>query len=119
MRQTDISKARARSMRGNLTPAERRLWYALRNRRFVGLKVRRQVPIGPYIADFYCAEHRLIIEAEGGGHGGLRDAAPDQWLALKGFRTLRLWNADILTNLPGCLDHIATSAQPIDRVAPI
>jgi very-short-patch-repair endonuclease len=110
MQQTDLSKARARRMRKEMTPAERALWYALRDRRFMGLKVRRQVPIGPYIADFYCADHRLIIEADGSGHGSLRDLRRDQWLAAQGFRILRLWNRDILMNLPGCLDAIA--AQP-------
>jgi very-short-patch-repair endonuclease len=90
-----------------MTPAERILWYALRNRRFMGLKVRRQVPIGPFIADFYCADRRLIIEADGSGHGSPRDAQRDAWLAAKGFRILRLWNRDVLTNLPACLDAIA------------
>jgi very-short-patch-repair endonuclease len=107
MQQSDLSKARARHMRKVMTPAERALWYALRNSRFMGLKVRRQVPIGPFIADFYCAEHRLIIEADGFGHGSVRDVARDAWLASKGFRVLRLWNRDVLTNLPGCLDAIA------------
>ena len=119
MQQTDLSKAKARLMRRDMTPAERRLWYALRNRRFMGLKVRRQVPIGPYIADFYIPEHRLVIEADGGGHGGPRDAERDQWLAVQGFRTLRFWNSAILGNLPGTLDLIAAAAQPIDPSRPI
>ena len=119
MQQTDLSKARARNVRQAMTPAEKRLWHALRNRRFIGLKVRRQVPIGPYIADFYCADHRLIIEADGGGHGGNRDAARDRRLCAMGFQVLRLWNADILGNLPGTLDLIAAHAQPIDPSPPI
>jgi very-short-patch-repair endonuclease len=119
MQQTDLSKARARAMRQTLTPAERKLWLAVRNRRFLGLKVRRQVPIGPYIADFYCPECRLIIEADGIGHGGPRDKTRDNWLRTNGFQVLRLWNSDILTNLPGCLDSIAAAAQPIDPSAPI
>ena len=94
-------------MRKTMTPAERTLWYALRNRRFMGLKVRRQVPIGPFIADFYCADHRLIIEADGSGHGSPRDHQRDHWLTAQGFRVLRLWNRDVLTNLPDCLDLIA------------
>jgi very-short-patch-repair endonuclease len=118
MQQTDLSKARARHLRHTMTPAERVLWHALRNRRFMGLKLRRQVPIGPYIADFYCAEHRLIIEAEagdhGGGHGRSRDAARDRYLSALDFHVLRLCNADILCNLPGTLDVIAARAQPID-----
>ena len=112
MQQSDLSKARARRMRKDMTPAERALWYALRDRRFMGLKVRRQVPIGPFIADFYCADHRLIIEADGSGHGFPRDVQRDQWLTTQCFRILRLWNRDVLTNLPGCLDAIATHAPP-------
>jgi very-short-patch-repair endonuclease len=107
MQQTDLSKARARRMRKDMTPAERALWYAMRNRRFMGLKVRRQVPIGPFIADFYCADQRLVIEADGTGHGSLRNLDRDRWLTEQGFRVLRLWNRDILTNLAGCLDAIA------------
>lgn len=107
MQQTDLCKARARRMRREMTPAERALWYALRGRRFMGLKVRRQVPIGAFIADFYCADHRLIIEADGAGHGSPRDIERDRWLAAKGFHVLRLPNTDVLTNLPGCLDAIA------------
>lgn len=110
MQQTDLSKARARRMRREMSPAERALWYALRSRRFMGLKVRRQVPIGPFIADFYCADHRLIIEADGSGHGSLRDIERDRWLAAKGFHVLRLWNGDILSDLPSCLDAIAAHA---------
>jgi very-short-patch-repair endonuclease len=119
MQHADLSSARARAMRKAMTTAERILWHALRNRRFLGLKVRRQVPIGPYVAAFYCPEHRLIIEADGGGHGGPRDAARDQWLATQGFRILRLWNSDILRNLPGSLDLIATAARRIDPSRPI
>lgn len=73
----------------------------------MGLKVRRQVPIGRCIADFYCADHRLIVEADGSGNGSPRDAARDAWLATQGFCVLRLWNREVLANLPGCLDSIA------------
>lgn len=111
MQQTDLSKARARQMRKEMTPAERVLWHALRDRRFMGLKVRRQVPIGPYIADLYCAAHRLIIEADGSGHCGTRDIRRDAWLNRQGFGILRLWNREILTNLPGCLDAIAAGVD--------
>jgi very-short-patch-repair endonuclease len=112
MQQNDLSQMRAREMRQTMTPAERALWHALRDRRFMGLKFRRQVPLGPYIADFYCAEHRLIIEADGGGHGGPTDQQRDSWLASRGFRTLRLWNRDLMINLPGCLEMIASDVTP-------
>jgi very-short-patch-repair endonuclease len=52
-------------MRKDMTPDERALCYALRYRRFMGLKFRRQIPIGPFTADFYCAGHPLIIQADG------------------------------------------------------
>lgn len=107
MQQTDLSRSRARRLRKDMTAAERALWDALRNRRFMGLKIRRLVPVGPFIADFYCAEHRLIIEADGCGQGSNRDAERDQWLAATGFRILRLRNGEILTNLPACLNAIA------------
>lgn len=107
MQQTDQAKARARRLRKDMTKAERALWDALRNRRFRGLKIRRQVPIGPFIADFYCADHRLIIEADGSGHGTQRDVDRERWLTAKGFHLLRLRNGDILTDLPACLTAIA------------
>ncbi|MGQ0565312.1 MAG: endonuclease domain-containing protein [Gemmobacter sp.] len=107
MQQSDLSKLRARAFRRDMTPAERVLWCSLRDRRFWGLKFRRQVPLGPYVADFYCAERKLIVEADGDGHGGTRDALRDRWLRERGFRTVRLWNADVVGNLDGCLERIA------------
>jgi very-short-patch-repair endonuclease len=103
-------KAQAKRLRRSMTPAERLLWHHLRGHRFRGLSVRRQAPIGPFIVDFLIPSHGLIIEADGSGHSPDRDADRDAWLAAQGFRILRLWNRDILINLPGCLDAIA--AQP-------
>jgi very-short-patch-repair endonuclease len=94
--------ARARSLRANITNAERKLWYALRDRRFAGHKFRRQVPVGPYIADFICYSARLVIEVDGGQHAeSPRDARRDRWLAQNGFRVLRFWNNEVLQNLEG------------------
>lgn len=77
------------------------MWTLLRDRRFVGRKFRRQVPIGPYIVDFLCPASRLIIELDGSQHAGsVRDAQRDAYLAAQGFRTLRIWNNDILAR-PG------------------
>jgi len=59
---------RARSLRKSLTDTERLLWSKLRGRRFGGFKFRRQVPLGPFIADFVCFEQRLIVELDGGQH---------------------------------------------------
>jgi len=77
-------------MRHVATGAEAELWTALRNRQLVEAKFRRQVPLGPYIADFVCFEGRLVVEADGGQHAtDNRDAERDRWFAENGFRTLR------------------------------
>jgi very-short-patch-repair endonuclease len=116
MQQTDLSKAQARQLRQDMTPAERQLWQALRSRRFQGLKIRRKVPIGPYIADFFCAEMHLVIVTD--SHG-TPDGRRDHGLAARGFRVLRLDDRTILSDLSGCLGLIAAGIapppQPIDR----
>ena len=86
----------ARGMRHEPTLAEQAVWRLLRGRRFRGLKFRRQAPVGPYIADFACIEAKLIVECDGGQHGGERDARRDVFLAEQGFRVVRLWNSDVL-----------------------
>ena len=63
--QTSTSASRARNLRKNDTEAERRLWEAIRNRRLAGFKFVRQLPIGPYVADFACRESKLILEVDG------------------------------------------------------
>jgi very-short-patch-repair endonuclease len=68
-----------RRLRRNATDAERKLWFALRDRRLGGFKFVRQEAIGPYVVDFVCREKRLIIEVDGGQHAesrrdGIRDA---------------------------------------------
>ncbi|MGL4242693.1 MAG: endonuclease domain-containing protein, partial [Beijerinckiaceae bacterium] len=73
---------------------ERALWSALRDRRFHGLKFRRQHSIGPYIADFYCDERRVVIEADGRVHDDPEQAAHDHrrdiWLRMQGFLVVRV-----------------------------
>jgi len=99
---------RARALRVRLTDAERKLWYALRDRRFDGFKFRRQVPIGRFIVDYVCFEARLVIEVDGGRHAeNARDQHRDRWLAANGFRVLRFWNNDVLRNLEGVLTVLA------------
>ncbi len=99
---------RARSLRSRLTDAERKLWYALRDRRFQDFKFRRQVPLGRFIADFVCFEARLVIEVDGGQHAdSLRDQYRDRWFAANRFRVLRFWNNDVLSNLEGVMTVLA------------
>ena len=102
------AKSRAR-MRRTLTDAERKLWYALRDRRMQTVKFRRQAPIGFYIADFLCVQHRLV-EVDGSQHAqSSRDAARDAWLQREGYRVLRFWNHDVLTARESVLATIAAA----------
>jgi very-short-patch-repair endonuclease len=90
-----------------MTDAERKLWFALRDRRLSGTKFRRQVPIGPFIADFASYEARMIVEVDGGQHAdSVNDARRDRWFAANGFRVLRFWNNEVLKNLDGVLDRV-------------
>jgi very-short-patch-repair endonuclease len=98
----------ARALRSRMTDAERKLWFALKDRRFDAFKFRRQVPIGPYIADFLCFESRLIVEVDGGQHAeSARDVERDAWLMRNAFRVVRYWNNDVLQNLEGVLTDLA------------
>jgi len=98
----------ARSLRSNQTDAERRLWYLLRSRQLNELKFRRQHPIGTYIVDFCCAEHRLVVELDGGQHAEHidRDKKRTQLLNERGFRVLRFWNHEVLTQPAAVLEAI-------------
>jgi very-short-patch-repair endonuclease len=97
----------ARKLRSRMTDAERKLWFAFKDRRFAAFKFRRQVPVGPYIADFLCFELRLIVEVDGGQHAeSVRDADRDNWLAQNEFRVVRFWNNDVLQNLEGVLTSL-------------
>jgi very-short-patch-repair endonuclease len=104
--------AKAQRLRRDMTDAERKLWSALRNRQLEGAKFRKQQPIGPFIVDFVCQEHRLVVEADGGQHAeSSADLRRTAFLESKGYRVLRFWNTDILTNLNGVADVIATELR--------
>lgn len=90
----DASIAKARALRRSASVTERLLWKLLRNRRLAGLKIRRQVPVGPYVADFLCIAHQLIVEADGPFHDPAEDARRDAFLTTKGFRVLRFTNSE-------------------------
>ncbi|HEY1721656.1 MAG TPA: DUF559 domain-containing protein [Magnetospirillaceae bacterium] len=102
-----MTDLRARQLRANATDAERRLWSLLRDRRLQKYKFRRQRPVGPYIVDFICMEHRLIIEADGGQHADSdRDERRTIWLEARNWRVLRFWNNEILSNPRGVAERI-------------
>ena len=94
----------ARELRRRQTDAERLLWSRLRDRRLLGWKFRRQVPLERYIVDFYCHERRLVVELDGGQHlGCVADIERDAWLKAQGLQVLRFWNHDVLVRTEGVL----------------
>ena len=99
---------RARRLRRNATDAESRLWYALRDK-LPAARFRRQVAFGPYVADFAAHGARLIVEVDGGQHSVERDVDRTEFLNGEGYRVLRFWNNEVLTNLEGVLTVIAAS----------
>src|SRR5690242_9947577 len=94
------SLERARALRRRSTDSERRLWHWLRNRQIDGVKFRRQVAIGPYVVDFLAAAHRLVIEIDGGQHATQEayDLRRTRWLEEQGYRVIRFWSNEVLTN---------------------
>jgi very-short-patch-repair endonuclease len=105
----------ARTLRRNQTDVERKLWYVLRSRRFHENKIRRQQPIGPYVADFVCFERKLVIELDGGQHAEPQAVAWDRartaFLEREGFRVLRFWNIEFLQNREGVLETIRLALE--------
>jgi very-short-patch-repair endonuclease len=101
----------ARALRRRTTLTERTLWKLLRDRRLADLKFRRQVPIGPYVVNFVCLAHRLVVEADGPFHDPAHDALRDQWLTTQGFRVLRFANRDILGASFSVIDQIQETAS--------
>jgi len=104
----------ARQLRKQMTDAERALWRLLRHRQVGGLRFRRQVPIDRNIVDFACLEARLVIEVDGGQHSESQsDKVRDAYLHSQGFRVLRLWNNDVLSNREGVHRTIIEAARLI------
>jgi len=103
-------RERAKQLRSATTEPEQVLWRALKQVPVLGSHFRRQVPLGPYIADFACLKARLIIELDGGHHSqdavAAKDEARTRWLEREGYRVIRFWNAELIENLDGVLDTI-------------
>ena len=102
----------ARQLRRRQTDAERALWGYLRDRRFFGLKFRRQVPCGTYVLDFYCHELRLAVELDGGQHlESAHDTERDAWLVGQGIRVVRFWNHDVLARTDVVLESLRLAVE--------
>jgi shikimate kinase len=103
-----------RELRKRQTPAEEFFWELVRNRRFDGLKFRRQHPLGRFVADFHCPEHKLAIELDGSIHQrqSERDQARYEAINLYGIRVERIKNADILERPEEILEELRQSLTP-------
>jgi len=105
-----VKTNQARNFRKAMTHAEVLLWLGLKGHSREGFSFRRQHPIGPYIADFYCAKAKLIIEVDGQIHERedrpQRDALRDQWFAEQGMETMQISAADIMADAHDVSDGI-------------
>ena len=115
------SYERARAMRSALTPPELKLWVALKGQG-LGVRFRRQHPIGPYILDFYCAKVKLAVEVDGDGHDDpdriAHDGRRTAWLEGRGVRVLRLQARSVRDHLPEVLNAIAAAVRSADTGSP-
>ncbi len=100
--------SRAKSLRNEATPAERQLWKYLSKRQVCGYKFSRQMPVGPYYADFLCRELGLIIEIDGYSHETQQsnDVRRTHDLVDHGYRVIRFTNDDVLSNVEGVIRQI-------------
>jgi very-short-patch-repair endonuclease len=99
---------RARAFRNNPTKHERKLWGILSRMR---PKFARQLPIGPYFADFACRQARLVVALDGSQHSqSVRDRARDSLLEAEGWAVLRVWNNELDDNAEGVFEAIVSRA---------
>jgi very-short-patch-repair endonuclease len=98
----------ARTLRQQMTDAERLLWRHLRNRELGGWKFRRQYPVGPFIVDFICLEKNVVIEVDGGQHAENEelDLQRSAYLNKMGYQVLRFWNNQVLQETEAVLTAI-------------
>jgi very-short-patch-repair endonuclease len=115
-------RRRAKSLRQTMTRAETLLWRYFKAHHIQGLGIRRQVPMGDYVADFACHTAGLIIELDGETHDFAAavdsDARRDAWFKSQGYIVLRFTNDDVLTNLDGVVATVRDAASSGLRSAP-
>jgi len=108
---------RAKELRDEMTPAERKMWDALRANRLGGFHFRRQQIVGPYFVDFYCHQAGLVIELDGGIHQGQQDYDQDreQYIQALGLRVLRFTNEAVFQDFKRVLGDILTACMDAKR----
>jgi very-short-patch-repair endonuclease len=113
----------ARKLRREMTLPEVLLWEHLRANK-IGAKFRRQHPIGAYVADFYCASSKLVIEIDGETHDRgdrpQRDEARDTMMQGAGYQVLRVAAVDVLRNMDSVLQTICAAVDcPLHRASTV
>jgi very-short-patch-repair endonuclease len=110
-----MSVARAKELRRDQTDAEKRIWEKIRNSH-LGMKFRRQAPVGPYVADFLCNDLKLVVEIDGGQHAeSKKDEIRTKYLQGLGYHVVRFWNDEVMDNIEGVVDTLASVIE--DRKA--
>src|SRR5690349_25104110 len=112
----------ARTLRNESTPAEKRLWQSLRAQSLRGHKFRRQAAIGPYVVDFVCFSHKLVIELDGPQHlepdAVEYDKRRTDWLTSRGFRLLRFRNQELDESIHAVVDTIDRALAAFEKSEP-
>jgi very-short-patch-repair endonuclease len=106
----------ARTLRNGATNAEKLLWQELRRGKLTGARFRRQVPIGPYVADFACLQNKLIVELDGSQHVDRvsYDLERSAFLEMQKFRVLRFWNGDLFSQRTSVIETIVHAIRHPD-----
>jgi very-short-patch-repair endonuclease len=117
-----VSTELSRKLRRSASPPERAMWRILHPFRQAGFHFRRQVQIGSYYVDCACLEPSIAIEVDGDTHGGdlarSNDEMRDDYLSGRGFRVLRFWNNDVMTNPDGVYQAVAAVLEPVSPPTP-
>ena len=116
---TSTARTHARSLRRDMTDSERRLWSELRGEK-LGVKFRRQYPLGHYIADFACLDPKLIVELDGSQHQQQKDhdARRDMFFRQQGFDVLRFATNEPFIHLEGVLQVVFDRLEALKAAGP-
>lgn len=109
----NLRRDRARDLRQASTDAEKKLWGRFRNSQLLGVRFRRQFPIGSYFADFCAPREFLVIELDGSQHLEFEDADLRRTEVMRslGYRVIRFWNSDVLASIDEVLQQITDSLK--------
>lgn len=102
------STFKARTLRKTPTEAEEKFWHAVKGKKVLGLKFKRQHPIDRYCVDFVCLEKNLVVEIDGGQHcESVTDKVRTDFLNKEGFEVIRFWNNDVLQNIERAVSSLS------------